>query len=126
MSSISNFEKTLGQKIAWLLDNGDDTHEMAKYLIASGVVADPAEVDSLRGVVTETDSRPGNSIEALQATVDFVAETLNELLDDCSQVGTDDQNFVRVSAVRRVLRSVNLSNEQYEAKRTAHAEGNTK
>ena len=126
MSSISNFEKTLGQKIAWLLDNGDDTHEMAKYLIVSGAVADPAEVDRLRGVVTETDSRPVGSIEALQATVDFVAETLNELLDDCSQVGSDEQNFVRVSAVRRVLRSVNLSTEKYEAKRAALAEWNTK
>lgn len=51
MSSISNFEETLGQKIAWLLDNGDDTHEMAKYLIASGAVADPAEVERLRGVI---------------------------------------------------------------------------
>ena len=40
---------------------------------------------------------------------DDVVKELNDLLDDCSQDGRDEQNFVRVSAVRAVVRSIKVS-----------------
>lgn len=44
----TEFEKTLAVAIAWLLDNGTpDPLAMSKYLVASGVVADPAEIERL-------------------------------------------------------------------------------
>ena len=45
----------------------------------------------------------------LRADDDVVVKKLNDLLDDCSQDGRDEQNFVRVSAVRAVVRSIQVS-----------------
>ena len=45
----------------------------------------------------------------LRADDDVVVKKLNDLLDDCSQDGNDEQNFVRVSAVRAVVRSIKVS-----------------
>ena len=45
----------------------------------------------------------------LRADDDVVVKKLNDLLDDCSQDGNDEQNFVRVSAVRAVVHSIQVS-----------------
>ena len=60
----TEFKEALAQKIGWLLDNGDpDGLPIAEYLIESGAVADPAEIERL-------------TAQAGKATV----ETVNRLL----------------------------------------------
>ena len=75
---MSKFMEALGRKLAWLRVNGDDTFAMAKYLIDTCAVADPAEVDRLRGVVAEKDG----VIQMLHAIKVQDAENIDKVLAD--------------------------------------------
>lgn len=81
--------------------------------------------DTLREILARTNSERDNyrrnyeavrgRQDATQAAIDLVVGDLHALLDDCSQCGGDEESFVRVSAVRQVLRFVNLTTEQLDA-----------
>lgn len=96
---MSTFEETLGQQIAWLLNNGADgnTLDVAKYLIKSGVVADPAEVERLRGTGGLGKAWSLANVERLEAEV----ARLERVVLQQNGMAEDEQKRSRVAEAER-------------------------